>query len=444
MKSLFTPLLSEGLTTLKIRYDWKSGQSFLFAAKLWEKDFDFSNYNKTFYVDSVMTKTAKFLNDEEVRALYKKYDLEDYLEEVIGLLRKGKHFGMECVFNEKFNIRFIGNMHSRTLGVNNRYHATMLGGIRRHGFEDEEIDVIIDGLNLSRAMSFKNIAAEINFGGSKTTVHMDPIDLENMEMMGFIAYSQDSMRAATGPDMNFPTAMADVMNKHFSMYFNGGPNSKLGETGKPTAYGVYLALRQAVRFKTGNDSIEGMTAAVQGLGAVGKYMAEHLLEGGIKKLYVTDMNKERALDFIKENSSKDIEYVDPSEILEVKVDILSPNAIGGIIHEGNIDKFNCEIIFGGANNQLRASSQEEEIRLARLLEKRGILFQEAWWHNSAGVLAGHEEYIERENASLEVLNAKIERIVPTKTWENLNKAKELGITPTECMYKTCEAIVYKQ
>ena len=64
-------------------------------------------------------------------------------------------------------------------------------------------------------MSFKNIAADLDFGGCKTTVHMDELDLEDFEVMGFLAFALDRTRSMTGPDMYFPTAMADVMNEHY-------------------------------------------------------------------------------------------------------------------------------------------------------------------------------------------------------------------------------------
>ena len=51
---------------------------------------------------------------------------------------------------------------------------------------------------------------------------------------------------------------------------------------------------------------------------------------------------------------------------------------------------------GAANNQLKATSQEEEIRLSKELAKRDILFQVAWMHNTGGVIAGMEEYVNRE------------------------------------------------
>ena len=442
MRSLFTPLKNEGLTTLKIRYDWKTGKVRYEVMKQWEPDQDFSKYNKDFYVQSIMTEDVKYYNTDQVIELFKKYDVYDYLLEVVDLIKKGKHFGIECYYNDKYNIRFMCNQHNRKLGALNKRQATLAGGIRRHGFDDNEIDVIIDGLNLSRAMSFKSVAADLDFGGSKTTVHMDPVNMENEDMMGFIAFAIDNCRTMTGPDMYFPNEMSDVMlSKGLTAQFNGGPKSPLGQTGKPTAYGAYLALKEAMKFRKGTESLDGLTIAVQGLGSVGWFMAEHFVEENTK-LIITDINKEVGDRFISEHSNSDIKFVSTDEIMNVKADILCPCAMGGIISKENINELKFDTIFGPANNQLRASSQIEEIELANMLEEAGILFQPDWWHNIAGYICGAEDHIEGLNADYNVLLKKIEEIIPRRTKENLNRSKEQGITPTEAAYSFANSTIY--
>ena len=86
--------------------------------------------------------------------------ISDYLEEVIDLVRQGKHFGIDCFYNKRLDIRYLGNMHNRKRCINNTRHGVMKGGIRRHEKDENELEVIIDGLNLARAMTFKNIAGE--------------------------------------------------------------------------------------------------------------------------------------------------------------------------------------------------------------------------------------------------------------------------------------------
>ncbi|MHC1719924.1 MAG: Glu/Leu/Phe/Val dehydrogenase dimerization domain-containing protein [Clostridiaceae bacterium] len=441
-KSLFAPLKAEGLTTLKIQRDWKTGKVMLYAAKEWEPDHDFTKYNKGFYIESILTEKFFALNTQQVYDLYAKYNLSEYLGQVLELIKEGKHFGIEAYYYDKYNIRFLNCQHSRKLGVFNKRAATLAGGIRRHEPSDDELEVIIDGLNLGRGMSFKNVAGELDYGGCKTCVQMDELDLNNLGILGFLAYSMERCRAMTGPDMNFPTEMSDVINANFSLCFTNGPKSPLGETGKPTAYGTYLSMKQAVKFKEGTESLNGKSIALMGLGAVGWYMGEYLL-GEDVKLYVADINPARTKEFVDKNPGKGVEIVPVKDAAYMDVDIFCPCAIGGIFDDESISKLKCKIIWGSANNQLKASSQEEEYRLAKLIAERDILFQTEWWHNVAGVMCGAEEYIYGKNATNEHLYNNIEATVPAKTWENLNKAKELGITPCECVYRTCQDAIYK-
>lgn len=440
MKSLFTPLQAEDLTTLKIRYDFRTDQVWLFAAKEWQPDFDFSNYNKTFFVDGIFTSEAVYYNTVQVWELFEKYQLTDYLQEVIALLRAGKHFGIDAYYLKKYDIRYMMHEHSRRRGINNKSQAIMAGGIRRHFPEEEEIEVIIDGLNLGRGMSFKNIAGNLPFGGCKATVQMPPLDLKNMEIMGFLAYAMDVCRDMTGPDMNFPTEMSDVMIREgFSVQYTGGPSAKTGETGRPTAYGVFLSLLEAVQYYEGSKDLSGKTAAVMGLGAVGWYMAEYLLEAGCT-LQVADLSEARVAEFIAKHPEHAVASCSVDDVLYQAVDILSPCAIGGIFHEENIPKLNCKYIWGSANNQLRASSQEEEIRLAKILAAEGIYYQAEWWHNTAGVICGAEEYL--YDGDYQTLLQKVEKIMPQNTILSLSEAEKQGITPTEFVYHYCEALLY--
>lgn len=441
-KSLFIPLKKEGLTSMRIRYNFKTDEVRLWAAKEWEADFDFTGYNHDFWIDGIFTDDARYLNTKDVWTIFEKYGQKEYLESVIDLLRQGRHFGIDIYYNDKYDIRFMMNEHSRKVGLLNKSHSIMAGGIRRHKFEEEEMDVIIDGLNLGRGMSFKNIAGHLPFGGCKATVTMDPLDMDNMDIMGFIAFALDSCRDMTGPDMNFPVEMSDVMMEQgYSKQFTGGVTAKTGSTGTPTAYGVYLSLLEAINFNEGVKSVQGKTAALMGLGAVGWYMGEYLLEGGVSKLTVADISDEQVQKFIKEHPGYDIDSCQVSEVLFEDVDILSPCAIGGIFDDDSIAKLQCKYIYGSSNNGLKASSQEEEIRLAELIASRGITYTVEWWHNTAGVICGAEEYLYDGDA--ESLKSKVEKIMPQNAKKALNGAKEAGITPTEFVYRYCEDILYK-
>jgi leucine dehydrogenase len=241
--------------------------------------------------------------------------------------------------------------------------------------------------------------------------------------------------------MKFPPELADVVNEHFSLHFVGGPKGPLGPTGTPTAHGVYMAVKQGARFLWGSESLEGKTIAVQGLGAVGFHLAGLYLQEGAR-LVVCDRDPAAVGAFLEAHPGAPVQVVDPAEILGVEADIFSPAAAGGILTEENIPSLRFKLIMGGANNVLRASSQAEEIALARLLAKHGILYQVDWWHNVAGVMAGYEEYVNQREASVARLMEKVGKLCTETTWENLNEARREGITPTERAYRVVEREVY--
>ena len=441
-RSLTVPMKAEGLTSMKIQYNFKTGVYQLEARKEWEPDLDFTRYNKDFFAESILTDDVVYYNTKQVRELFRKYDLKDYLDEVMDLLRQGRHFGIELYYFAKKDITFMSHQHSRKLGINNKLHATLAGGIRRHSPDEEEKDVIIDGLNLGRGMSFKDVAGRIPMGGCKQTVTMPPIDLTDMEVIGFLGFSIDRCRTMTGPDMNFPTELADVENENYSMQYTNGPaHSALGETGKPTAYGVYITMKQAVKFLEGTESLAGKSATLVGLGAVGWYMGEHLLEE-CSKLYIADLSVDRCKEFVDKHPGKNIAIIPLEGAYYQECDILCPCAIGGIFSDETIPLLKCKYIWGSANNVLKASSQEEEFRLAKKLQERGIMFQTEWYHNAAGAICGYFEYIYGKDAKYEDLIKYIDDIMPAATFHNLTQAKDLGITPCENAYRLCGEVIY--
>jgi len=441
-KSLFFPLAKENLTSFGVYRHRRDSLVTFRAAREWEQETDWSRYGRDFTVEEPLTTRTAYLGHQETWDLFKRYGLTGYLDDVVDLIKKGKHQGIECYFNPKKNIRFISNMHSNTLGINNGYHAIRSGGIRRHEPEEEEIDVIVDGLNLSRAMSFKNAGAQIPFGGSKITVQCAPVDLSDFQTLGFLAYALARTRSFTGPDMGFSPELADVMRREgYSVNITGGFDSKIGPTGGPTAYGVYLALKEAVNFRFGTETLAGKTIVVQGTGAVGYPLVEEYLAKEDVTIFIADIVRNPVRKLVSQFPGR-VEELDPKDVFNVEADIFAPCAMGGILDDETIRLLKCSIVLGAANNQLKATNQEEEIRLAKILNGRGILFQIDWMHNTGGVIAGMEEYMYREKASLEHVMSHTEKVCKHGVRENLEAASKEQITPTERAYRYYASKIY--
>lgn len=437
MGSLFKILDKENLTTLVICYSHKKDTFRIEARKDWDENTVFAEYNRDFYRKDILTEEKAVLNIDQFEALVRDHEALDYFEKIKELIRAGKHEAVKLYYNSKLGIQFAIFEHNTVLGRSNRLHAVTCGGIRRHNIDTPEMEVFIDGLNLGRAMAFKNAGARIPFGGSKITVQAEKLDLNDNDVLGFLGYATDCCNVLTAPDMNLPPAISDLMlERNYSHSYVGGEHSKTGKTGKPTAYGVYLSLKEAVKFQEGEDTLKGKSILVIGLGAVGWNMAEYVLDEGAE-LTICDINDERIKSFLEKQPRRDIQTVKPENALTGSYEIISPCAAGGLLDENSIAKLRCKYIWGSANNQLKAADIKEEYRLARLLHDRGILYQPEWWHNSAGVITMAEEYI--HGSTPEEVLARVKTVIPKTTCENLREAKAKGITPTENCYRKIES-----
>lgn len=375
------------------------------------------------------------IDDESVRLMFGKHYQREYIEKIVSMLEIGRHFGINFHYNKKYRIRYIMSIHS----VRDA-NPPILGGTRRYPADTSEFILIKDGLDLARGMSYKNIAAGIPAGGCKATIAMDSLDVNNREVMEFLAHANEVSGAVTAPDMNLPAEMSDVMkDEGFSTRFTGGKKAKTGVTGNATAYGLILSLKAALKFYEGSDSLKDKKILLTGLGAVGKPAAEMFLKEGAKLIIATRTRANADTFKAKRNLSR-IEVIEPKQVLEIEADILCPCAFGGLIGLEDVQNLKVKYIWGAANNQLRILVPEDEIAIAKELEKRGIVFQAEWWHNCGGIMCMAEEYY--HDGDEKTLRKKIAELLPRHTRENLQRAEELNITPLEACYNYCDEILY--
>jgi len=440
--SLFNFMGSKGLTTLEIFYNQKQDRFLLRGMKEWDDNVRFERYNIDFTMEDILTENYFAMGTETLVSELTKSGLKDYLEYVDQLIRERRDHGIEFYYHRKKNIRAMYCKHVNTLGMKNRRQAIRAGAMRRHELSESEIDVIIDGLNIAQAMAYKNAIAMIPYGGSKILVQCDPVGLGDFESMGFLAYVTDRSRSFTGPDMNFEPEMADIIRDKFTKNYTDGRKSPMKTSGVPTAYGVYHAIKEACDFVYGDRDLSHRRVAVQGLGEVGYPLAEYLLGDGAKLLVTVRANLSKVKSLQQRWGEALVEYVEPEDIYTIDADVFSPCAMGGVITKDRIGTFKFKIIVGAANNQLKATSKEEEIELARELAGRGILFVIDWAHNPGGVLCAWMEWVYQEEASFEKLKPRIEHICRDDFRRLLEEAKKTGKTPTELVYEKVEDIVF--
>jgi glutamate dehydrogenase/leucine dehydrogenase len=440
-EGIFSVMDHMDLTTLEIFHNRMEDRFLMKGMKEWGDELEFCHYGRKFTYVDLLTADFKAIGTEELAAGFRERGLEESLPQVEQLLREGRHEGIEFFYHKKKDIRVSFCKHSVTLGLENRQHVMRAGAMRRHELTEPEIEVIKDGLNLSRAMTYKNAVSALPYGGCKTVVQCAPVSLDDYETMGFLSYVPDRCRSFVGADMGLDEEMVDIIRSTFTKNFVGGTKSPLASTGSPTAYGEFLAMKEACDITYGTRDLSGKTIAIQGLGHVGLPLAEYLLGDGAE-LIVTDIDMGKVEALQQKYGSDLVRYVSPEEIYTIEADIFSPCAMGGIITEERIPQFKYKIIQGSANNQLRATSREAEIELAKKVAEAGILFVVDWAHNNGGVIAASVLWQLQEEATEEQLNPKIELPCRTNFRKLLEEARETHKTPTELVYEKVEAMVY--
>ena len=290
-------------------------------------------------------------------------------------------------------------------------HSTRLGpaggGTRLRvypGFDD----AVRDALRLSGAMTVKMAADGLPKGGGKAVLAMpsipEPGSTERRELMlrygGLIEALGGTYQTAC--DMNTTPADMDVIGEVTSNVYGrseaaGGP----GSSGPATGVGVFQGLRAAAERAFGTDDLTGRTVLVQGLGGVGHTLAERLAGAGAR-LLLSDVDDARASALAAELGA---ETVPADAALSTECDVLSPNAVGGILNARSIPGLRCRVVAGGANNQLE--TPEDADRMA----EAGILYAPDFVLNAGGVL--HLIGVEDLGWTDAELHARLEGIADT-------------------------------
>ncbi|HOT21787.1 MAG TPA: Glu/Leu/Phe/Val dehydrogenase [Sedimentibacter sp.] len=265
-------------------------------------------------------------------------------------------------------LKAIIAIHDTTLGP-------ALGGTRICEYESDE-EAIEDALRLARGMTYKNAAAGLNLGGGKAVIIGDPRKIKSEALFRAFGRFVEGLngRYITGEDMNATQEDASYINCETEYIV--GLETGSGNPSPVTAYGVFKGIQAALNEVYGSDDLTGKTVAIQGLGAVGRRLAERLHEAGAK-LYVTTRDKAKIDKAVAELGATAVSL---DEIHGVECDVFSPCARGAIINDKTIEQFKCKIIAGAANNQLAES------RHGDMLHEKGILYVPDYIINSGGVI----------------------------------------------------------
>ncbi len=329
----------------------------------------------------------------------------------------------------------VAYCHDRTTGLraiialHNTQLGPGLGGTRLYPYPDEDA-ALFDAVRLARAMTYKNAAAGLNFGGGKAVIIGNPADLRSETF--FRAYGRfvQSLngRYVTATDIGTSRNDMDWVREETRYVadttpaFGGG-----GDTSSLTGLTVYLGMKAAAKHSFGTDSLSGRRIAVQGAGKIG-HAVMGWAHGEGAEILVADVDPSMVDRAVREFGAQPLA---PADVVGADCDILSPCALGGVLNDDTIPTIRAKAIAGGANNQLL-----DEVPHGRALEARGIVYAPDFIVNSGGVINCADQ-LEPSGYSEPRAEARSRRVYDT-TERVLALAKHEGISSAEAADRYAE------
>ncbi|MFD2638715.1 Leu/Phe/Val dehydrogenase [Piscibacillus salipiscarius] len=327
-------------------------------------------------------------------------------------------------------LRAIIAIHSTKLGP-------AIGGCRMHPYETFD-DALEDVLRLSKGMSYKCAAADLDFGGGKSVIIGDPKTDKSPELFRAFGQFVDSLngRFYTGTDMG--TTLEDFVHAYketkniagIPEAYGGGGDSSI-----PTSQGVIYGLKATCHMLFDHEDLSAVSYAIQGLGKVGFKVAKRLLEEGAT-VYASDISTENieTIQLEAKGLPGKLHIVEPNDIYLADADIFVPCAFGGIINETTIEQFKFKAIAGAANNQLLEEKHGHE------LADRGILYAPDYIINAGGLIQVTDELY---GPNKERVLLKTKEIYNTMM-EVYKTAKTQNISTVEAANQYCDNLMAKR
>jgi valine dehydrogenase (NAD+) len=349
-------------------------------------------------------------------------DVTDGVLHTLFRSEQGGHEQVVLCQDRASGLKAVIAIHSTALGP-------ALGGTRFYPYASEE-DAVADALNLSRGMSYKNAMAGLEHGGGKAVIIGDPELIKTEELL--LAYGRFVAslggRYVTACDVGTYVADMDVVARENRWTTGRSPeNGGAGDSSVLTAYGVFQGMRASAQHAWGDPTLRGRKVGVAGVGKVGHYLVEHLLEDGAE-VVVTDV-REESVRRITDKFPQVTVVADTDALIRTEgLDVYAPCALGGALNDDTVPVLTAKVVCGAANNQLAHPGVEKDI------EDRGILYAPDYVVNAGGVIQVADEL---HGFDFDRCKTKATKIFDT-TLAIFARAKEDGIPPAAAADRIAE------
>lgn len=294
------------------------------------------------------------------------------------------------------------------IAIHNTHLGPAMGGTRYYPYQNDA-DALTDVLRLSRGMTYKSALARLPLGGGKSVIIGDPKTQKTPAQMHAFGRFLERLGGLYIAAEDSGTSVADMkivreVTEHVSgcddkQTIDG--HTKSGDPSPATAYGCFLGIQAAVKYRLKRDDLNGLTVGIQGLGNVGYRLADMLAEAGAH-LIVTDINADTVH---RAERAFDARAVGLDDIYSQPMDIFAPCALGATVNPHTLEQLQASIIAGSANNQL------DTAETGRLVHAKGLCYAPDYVINAGGII---DVYYEKQgHYNTDTVNEHIEGIFTT-------------------------------
>lgn len=286
-----------------------------------------------------------------------------------------------------------GDLHA-VIALHNLKLGPALGGCRFIEY-DSEGDAITDAMRLAKGMSYKAALARVPQGGGKAVIIKPKGEFDRKALFKQFGQCVEAMSGRYITAMDSGTTVDDMdLIRSQTPYVSSSSN--IGDPSPSTAKGVLLGIKAAVQFQLKTD-LKDVRVVIQGLGHVGMDLAQQLHEHGAL-LTVCDIDEGKT----KLAQQKwGAAVVSVTDVYDVPCDVFSPCGLGGAINRETINRIQCSIVAGCANNQLQTEDMGEA------LFQKGILYAPDYVINSGGLIFASSRFRDMNVPSIELEISKL-------------------------------------
>ena len=269
------------------------------------------------------------------------------------------------------SVKSLIGFHSIT-AIHNTKRGPALGGCRYFAYQSHD-DQLSDVLRLSKAMTYKNSLANLDFGGGKATVNAKITKDNFYELFAQVLKALDGTYITAGDIGMIDEDLIEL--KKLSPYVC---STKGSDSGLSTSFGVFNAMIGYEEFQNQQSTLENKKILIKGYGKVGARLAQFCKNSGAM-VEVVDFKSKK--DLIENDGFAYLENYQDTNFNQI--DIFSPCATGGDLNQEFLnfsESVKVDCVLGAANNQLADNDIEQK------LFNKGITYCPDYCVNAGGVI----------------------------------------------------------